>query len=363
MLATRILALKAESYQLHKRLRALTAGHAPELLERRGIGPDSAAALLTAAGDNPERLRSEGSYAPLCGASPVEASSGKTRRRRLNAAATGKPTPPSTESPCPGCAGTPAPRTTCDDASPKARPAVRPSAAFYRVLVSGEPVTDLLAEQLVSLLLDGDTPQTQQHPVIADHGSRSGGTAAGNLEGGQALLIVDTEVAMTSEPEGFREFVAARSATLLRTAWMLTGDGQLAEDLLQTALARTWPHWSRVRDGQPDAYVRRVMVRVHGAWWRRRWRGETPTAQVPEVAGADAYAGVDDRAVLAAALARLPTRQRQVVVLRYYDDLPEREVAALLGCSVGTVKSHAARGLVKLRVALEPRVEAKEETR
>ena len=83
-LAARIMALKAEAYQLHKQLRALIAAHVPELLERRGIGPDSAAALLIAAGDNPERLCSEGSYAALCGASPVEASSGKTQRLRLN---------------------------------------------------------------------------------------------------------------------------------------------------------------------------------------------------------------------------------------------------------------------------------------
>jgi transposase len=83
-LAARIVALKAEAYQLHKQLRTLIAAHAPELLERRGIGPDSAAALLIAAGDNPERLRAEGSYAALCGASPVEASSGKTQRLRLN---------------------------------------------------------------------------------------------------------------------------------------------------------------------------------------------------------------------------------------------------------------------------------------
>jgi transposase len=84
MLATRIRALKAEAYQLHKQLRALISAHAPELLQRRGIGPDSAAALLIAAGDNPERLHHEGSFAALCGASPVEASSGKTQRLRLN---------------------------------------------------------------------------------------------------------------------------------------------------------------------------------------------------------------------------------------------------------------------------------------
>ena len=163
-----------------------------------------------------------------------------------------------------------------------------------------------------------------------------------------------------AEPEGFREFVAARSPTLLRTAWMLTGDAHLAEDLLQAALARTWPHWSRVRDGQPEAYVRRVMVRLQGAWWRRRWRGETPMASVPDTAVADAFADVEDRAVLITALASLPPRQRQVVVLRYYDDLPEQEVGVLLGCSTGTVKSQAAKGLAKLRAALGAGVEVEE---
>jgi RNA polymerase sigma-70 factor (sigma-E family) len=159
---------------------------------------------------------------------------------------------------------------------------------------------------------------------------------------------------MRDEPTGFRDFVAGRSPALLRTAWMLTGDAQLAEDLLQTALARTWPHWSRIEGGHPEAYVRRVMVRTYGSWWRRAWRGETPVAELPEPTArpADAYRAVDDRATLTAALARLPRRQRQVVVLRYYDDLSERDVAAMLGCSVGTVKSQAAKGLAKLRTAL-----------
>jgi RNA polymerase sigma-70 factor (sigma-E family) len=160
---------------------------------------------------------------------------------------------------------------------------------------------------------------------------------------------------MREEPSGFREFVAGRSPALLRTAWMLTGDAQLAEDLLQTALARTWPHWSRIEDGNHEAYVRRVMVRTNGAWWHRTRRGETPVAAPPEPvrpAPPDAYRAVDDRAALTQALARLPRRQRQVVVLRYYDDLPERQVATLLGCSVGTVKSQAAKGLAKLRAAL-----------
>jgi RNA polymerase sigma-70 factor (sigma-E family) len=155
-----------------------------------------------------------------------------------------------------------------------------------------------------------------------------------------------------AEPDGFREFVLARSPALLRTAWMLTGDSQLAEDLLQSALAATWPRWERIRGGQPDAYVRKVMVRTYGAWWRRRWRGERPSEQLPEPTAADAYAGADDRVALGRALAALPVGQRQVVVLRYFEDLSEREVAALLDCSIGTVKSQAAKGLAKLRTAM-----------
>jgi len=96
------------TYQLHKRLCALITGHTPALLEQSRIGPDSSAALLITAGDNPERLHREGSYAALCGVSPVEDSSGKARRQRLNrAAVTAKPTPPSTGSSCPGCGGHP----------------------------------------------------------------------------------------------------------------------------------------------------------------------------------------------------------------------------------------------------------------
>lgn len=149
--------------------------------------------------------------------------------------------------------------------------------------------------------------------------------------------------------DGFDEFVVLRSPALLRTAWMLTGDGQLAEDLLQSALARAWPHWSRVSSSRPEAYVRKIMVRLHGSWWRRRWNGERPVDRVPATAAAE----VDDRVVLRRALSQLPPRQLQAVVLGYYDDLPVHEVAAPMGCSVGTVKSQAAKGLTRLRSALE----------
>ena len=157
---------------------------------------------------------------------------------------------------------------------------------------------------------------------------------------------------MADDPPGFREFVAARSGALLRLAWMLTLDGAAAEDLLQTALARTWPHWHRVAAGSPEAYVRQVMVRTAGSWRRRRWTGEVPAERLPDVAADDETAAHDERVVLTRALAALPPGQRRVVVLRYYADLSEAEVAALVGCSVGTVKSQAAKGLAHLRTAL-----------
>lgn len=150
-------------------------------------------------------------------------------------------------------------------------------------------------------------------------------------------------------PEGFEEFVATASPRLLRTAFLLTRDVGHAEDLLQTALARAWRAWSRI-DGAPEPYVRRIMVNTYATWWRRRWRVETPTDELPERAGASVEDLVDRRDWLWAALGRLPRRQRAAVVLRYYEDLPEVEVAALLGCSVGTVKSQTSRALAKLRL-------------
>lgn len=148
----------------------------------------------------------------------------------------------------------------------------------------------------------------------------------------------------------FRDWVAARSGALLRTATLLTGDRSSAEDLLQTALAKTYLSWGRLRRREAvDAYCRRVMVTTYAAWWRRRWRGEVPTEQLPEHPAPDPYAAVADGATLRAALDRLPRRMRAVVVLRYWEDLPEAEVADLLGCSVGTVKSQASRALAKLR--------------
>lgn len=170
---------------------------------------------------------------------------------------------------------------------------------------------------------------------------------------------------MTREPEGFREFVTTRSPALLRTAWMLTGDPHTAEDLLQTALSRAWPHWRRIQDEQPEAYVRRIMVRTNASWWSRRWRGERPTDDLSsaaarsgdpahgDAAAGDPQHGIPEQLDLARALRSLPVRQRQCVVLRHFDDLSVTETARIMGCSEGTVKSQTAKGLATLRSAIE----------
>jgi RNA polymerase sigma-70 factor (sigma-E family) len=150
-----------------------------------------------------------------------------------------------------------------------------------------------------------------------------------------------------ADREGFDEFVATRSRTLLRTAYLLTGEHALAEDLLQTALAKSWFAWGRI-DGAPEPYVRRVLVTTYATWWRRKWIGERPSASLPETP-VPAATAVEDRDALWRALAALPRRQRAVVVLRYYEDLSEAETAAALGISKGTVKSQAAKALAALR--------------
>ncbi len=151
--------------------------------------------------------------------------------------------------------------------------------------------------------------------------------------------------------EGFAQFVEARERALQRTAYLLTGDWALAEDLVQTALARTWPRWERIRRrDDPEIYVRRVMVNTWTTWKRRRWRGERPSAAVPETAAAgDMAEEVTVRIGLRGALGSLTPRQRAVLVLRVYDDLPEAQVAYVLNCAVGTVKATMSQALAKLR--------------
>ncbi|BEP14463.1 SigE family RNA polymerase sigma factor [Acidothermaceae bacterium B102] len=149
----------------------------------------------------------------------------------------------------------------------------------------------------------------------------------------------------------FQDFVRARTPALLRTAYLLTGDQQLAEDLVQTALAKTCLAWSRIeRSDNADAYVRRVMYHQQVSWWRRRRVAELLTGDPPERATADE---VGDRATtriaVQTALLRLTPSQRAVLVLRYFEDQPESVVAELLGCSLGNVKSQTHKALARLR--------------
>jgi RNA polymerase sigma-70 factor (sigma-E family) len=153
----------------------------------------------------------------------------------------------------------------------------------------------------------------------------------------------------------FREFVAGRSTALLRTAYLLVGgDWALAEDLLQAALLKTYLSWGRIRDKQAvEAYTRTILATTATSWWRRRSSGERATGQLPEGIDPDRTAGVDDRDQLWRIVRALPPRQRAVLVLRFYEDCSEAEIARTLGLSVGTVKSHTSRALASLRVALD----------
>ncbi|WP_433688124.1 SigE family RNA polymerase sigma factor [Micromonospora carbonacea] len=150
--------------------------------------------------------------------------------------------------------------------------------------------------------------------------------------------------------EEFREFVAARSGALLRTAYLLTGDWATAEDLLQTALTKTYLACKRLGGIEAiEPYARRVMVNTSTSWWRRRWHGERPTEVLPERAGVDEIEQQLDRDVLWRQLRALPSRQRAVLVLRFYEDMSEAQTAALLEISPGTVKSQTSRALATLR--------------
>jgi len=148
----------------------------------------------------------------------------------------------------------------------------------------------------------------------------------------------------------FAAFVQARSAALLRLAVLLTGDRRDGEDLLQTALVKAYQSWWRLRrPDRAEAYVRRILVTSVISWRRRRAAREWATEQVPDQPVAGPSAVVPDRVVLGQALRTLSPGQRAVLVLRFYEDLSERQTAELLGCSVGTVKSQTARGLAALR--------------
>jgi RNA polymerase sigma-70 factor (sigma-E family) len=151
----------------------------------------------------------------------------------------------------------------------------------------------------------------------------------------------------------FEDFVRARSGSLLRTALLLTGQNRAeAEDILQLALERAYRHWPKIcRSDEPERYVRRILANASADRWRRLARRpeQSMSAAGAGPVMADHSAEVADRDYLLRALAALPPRQRAVLVLRYFDDLSEGETAEMLGCSLGTVKSHASRALARLR--------------
>lgn len=150
---------------------------------------------------------------------------------------------------------------------------------------------------------------------------------------------------------GFREFMEVHYAALLRTAFLLTGSTHAAEDLLQSALLRAYGRWDKI--DEPMAYLRMVMVNLRTSTWRRL-KNELITGFLPDKPKADFTSSSNEKAVLMAALAKLPVRMRAVLVLRYWEDMSEVETAKALGCSVGSVKSQASRGLARMREVLNP---------
>jgi RNA polymerase sigma-70 factor (sigma-E family) len=155
-----------------------------------------------------------------------------------------------------------------------------------------------------------------------------------------------------AERAEFDAFVRERWPSLLRSAVLLTGDRHAAEDLVQEALARAAQHWGRVDLPRADAYVRRILyTRSIDAWrWRRHQPDPVEVTDRDAAPSRDSSGRADDRVTVGAALARLTPRQRAVLVLRFYEDRSEAETAALLGCSVSTVKSQARHALERMRV-------------
>lgn len=159
-----------------------------------------------------------------------------------------------------------------------------------------------------------------------------------------------TKSAEPASPGGFDEFVQRRRAQLIRLAWALTRDRDLAEDVTQIALERLWRRWASVptEDSERWAYAQRVLISQVSTWRRRLWtKNELPTDALPQRASEPVDA---DRPQVLDWLSELPPRQRSVIVLRYLSDLSVEQTAKVLGCSTGTVKSQASKAMDKLRL-------------
>ena len=159
----------------------------------------------------------------------------------------------------------------------------------------------------------------------------------------------------TGDLAAFTEYAEARAATLFRTAYLVVGDHQLAQDLLQEALVKTLMAWPRLHDRDHlEAYTRRIIVTTAISWRRRRSFHERPLHVLPERSGPDPAEAMVTHDAVVAALRTVPARQRAAIVLRYYQDLTETQTAEAMGCSVGAVKSQVAAGLRRLRETLGP---------
>jgi RNA polymerase sigma-70 factor (sigma-E family) len=182
--------------------------------------------------------------------------------------------------------------------------------------------------------------ELKQHPLIPSARSVDGDDLADRAAG-------------IDDPT-FRDYVRSSSRALLHAAYLLTGNRADAEDLVQSALANTYLAWHRIEDrGALDGYVRRAMVNTHISWWRRRRLEEFPTDEIPDRAVVDQSVSSEIQESLRRAIDRLPERMRAAVMLRYYDDMTEAEVADALGISLGTVKSTVSRAMAKLRIDAE----------
>lgn len=167
----------------------------------------------------------------------------------------------------------------------------------------------------------------------------------------QGVSTIDDATAVRSDRDTeFAAYMAARQPSLLRTAYLISGDRHTAEDLVQTTLAKLYLSWDKVRDREVlDGYARRILVNEHHSLWRRAWKRREHTSDTLPDRGYDDVPDEGLQAALWDFVQTLPRKQRAVVVLRYYEDMSEAEIAQVLGISPGTVKSQASRALAALR--------------